>query len=66
MARIDMVVEFQQKPFVKLECTWVELSELPDTVDELRKYRRHFPRIDSDQSAPVKKFVTEGKPLFLN
>lgn len=42
LARVYMIVDFQQESVIELERTWELLHQLPEALNELGEHRRHL------------------------
>lgn len=63
-----MIQHGDQQMFVKLECVWELLTDLPDTVDELQEDRRtiRIRMVTVSVSDALLELVSEAQPLLLD
>lgn len=61
-----MVMNCEQETFIKFENERIELNQLPNRFQPLRKDWRNFFRIDLNMSTSITEFMTKFQPLFTN
>ncbi len=69
LTRVNMLVHFYKKNLIEFKSAGKLLRQLPDTLEELRKYGRDLLRavlILVQVTAPVREFVAEHEPLLLD
>lgn len=65
---VQVIQHGDQQMFVKLECVWELLTDLPDTVDELQEDRRtiRIRMVTVSVSDALLELVSEAQPLLLD